>query len=57
MIIETLANEFFEVTKTNDINLAHVYFGQKMKKTKNGFIAVKKIKIELVRIEGTRQVA
>lgn len=54
MIIETTANQYFEVTETGDSNLSHVWYGQQVKRTKNGFIPVKKIRMELVRKLGTK---
>lgn len=54
MIIETTTNEFFAVTETGDDNLSHVWFGQQVKKTKDGFSPVKKIRQELVRKAGCK---
>lgn len=57
MIVETLANEFYNVTETNNANLAHVWFGIAVKKTKAGFVPKAKAKQILVRKEGCKVVA
>ena len=54
MIIETTTNEFFAVTETGDANLNHVWYGQRVKKTKDGYLPVKKIRQELVRKSGCK---
>jgi hypothetical protein len=54
MIVETLNNTYYSVTETGDPDLAHVWFGQKMKKSHQGFVPVKKIHQVLVRKEGCR---
>lgn len=54
MIIETSANEFYQVRETGNANLAHVWYGQKVKRSKGEFIPVVKLRTELVRKEATR---
>lgn len=57
MIIETSANEFYEVRDTGNADLAHVWYGQKVKRSGGAFVPVKKVRVELVRKEGSRIVA
>jgi hypothetical protein len=57
MIVETLANEFYSVTETNDVNLAHVWFGVPVKKTKDGYVPKAKARQILVRKQGCKVVA
>lgn len=54
MIIETSCNQFYQVRETNDANLAHVWYGQKVKRSKGEFVPVAKIRTELVRKAASR---
>ena len=54
MIIETSANQFYSVTETGNPDMAHVWYGQRVKRTKVGFAPVKTIRQELVRKAATR---
>ena len=56
-IIEDSANGFWAVWPTGDASLDHVWYGQKMLKTKIGFKPAKQARIVLVRKEATRIVA
>jgi len=38
MIIETSDNRFYRVVACADENMAHLYHGQELKKTKAGFV-------------------
>jgi hypothetical protein len=57
MIIETTANQFYDVQETGNADLSHVWYGQRVKKTAQGFAPVKQIRTELVRKAGSRQLA
>lgn len=48
MIIETNSNQLFQVRETGDANLAHVWFGLAVKKTKAGFVPKAKARDQLV---------
>jgi hypothetical protein len=54
MIIETTANEFYQVIETGNPDLAHVWFGQRVKRVAGEFVPVKKIRKELVRKLGSK---
>lgn len=58
MIIETSANQLYNVTESTNPNLAYVYLGQPVKRIKNGFTlttdAKKQNKVSLVRKLGCR---
>ena len=54
MIIETSANEFYQVRDTGNEALDHVWYGQKVKRIAGGFVPVKKIRLELVRKLGCK---
>ena len=41
MIVETTDNQLFRVTETNDVNLAHVFYGVAVKRSQGGFIEKK----------------
>ena len=56
-IIEDSANTLWAVWPTGDADLAHVWFGYRVKKTKAGFVPVAKARQVLVRREATRLVA
>jgi len=53
-IIEDSANTFWAVWPTGDANLDHVWYGQKMLKTKFGFKPAKQARIVLVRKDASR---
>lgn len=53
MIIRTSSNELYEVRPTNDANLDHVWYGQRVKLHGMKFVHVKKIRTELVRKAAT----
>lgn len=57
MIIETTGNQFFQVRETNDPDLAHVWYGIAVKRTKAGFVPKAKAREMLVRKDATRVVA
>ena len=54
MIIETTANQFYEVFDAAEPELSHVWKGQRVKRTAQGFVPVGKMRIELVRKLGSR---
>ena len=56
MIIETSANQFYEVFEAVEPELSHVWKGQRVKRTAQGFVPVKKLRTELVRKLGSRVV-
>lgn len=54
MIVETSANQFYSVSDANDANLAHVWYGQRVKRSGGAFVPVAKLRTELVRKAGCR---
>lgn len=57
MIVETSSNQLYLVIETNDPNLAHVWHGVRMKRSKGGaFVQAKDARRELVRKAGCRVV-
>lgn len=54
MIIETSANQLYSVKETGDANLAHVWYGQRVKRTAAGYVPVKKLRTEMVRKVASR---
>ena len=56
MIIETSSNHLYRVRETGDANLAHVWFGIPVKRTKAGFVPKAKARETLIRKEGSRVV-
>ena len=56
-IIEDSANQLWAVWPTNDADLAHVWYGFAVKKTRAGFVAKAKARTTLVRRECTKIVA
>ena len=57
MIIETSDNRLYRVRETGDADLAHVWFGTRVKKTSAGYVPVKNARNELVRKAACRVVA
>lgn len=57
MIIETTACMLYQVQETNNADLAHVWYGQRVKRTASGFEPVAKLRVELVRKAGSRVIA
>lgn len=56
MIIETSANQFFRVTETGDANLAHVWNGVQVKRSKGAWVDRAKARTVLVRKDSSRVV-
>lgn len=58
MIIETSDNRFYRVTETGDANLAHVWYGTRVRKDKKTgeWVRTGKWSVELVRKAATRVV-
>ena len=54
MIIETTCNHFYRVVETGDPDLAHVWIGVRVKKTKAGYVDIAKPRRMLVRKEGSK---
>lgn len=54
MIIETTANQFYRVTETGEPNLAHVWNGVQVKRSKGAWVDKAKARIELVRKAGCK---
>jgi len=57
MIIETSDNRLYRVRETGNTDLAHVWFGLRVKKTSAGYVPVKNARDELVRKAACRVVA
>lgn len=57
MIIETSANEFFDVTEHDDPALSHVWLGVPVKKSRGIWINKANAREQLVRKAGCRMVA
>lgn len=53
-IIETSAGQFYRVRETNDPDLAHVWYGVRVKRAKVGFVDSARLIEELVRKAGCR---
>lgn len=53
MIIETSANQFYQVRETNNPNLAHVWFGIEVKRAKGQWVPKAKARETLVRKEAS----
>jgi hypothetical protein len=53
-IIETTAGQFFRVAETGDPNLAHVWSGVQIKKTKAGYVDMAKGRPGLGRKAGAK---
>lgn len=53
-IIEDAANRFFRVRETGNPDLAHVWFGVEVKRTRAGFVDKKNARDGLVRKEAAR---
>jgi len=53
MIIETSANQFYQVRETNNPNLAHVWFGVEVKRAKGQWVPKAKAREMLVRKEAS----
>jgi hypothetical protein len=56
-IIETLAGETYRVTETGSADLAHVWHGIRVKRTKDGWAVRKNARTELVRKVGAQVLA
>ena len=54
MIIETSANQFYQVRETGDANLAHVWLGIEVKRVRGEFVPKAKARQTLVRKEASR---
>ena len=54
MIIETSDNRLYAVRETGDADLAHVWLGIEVKRTKAGFVPKAKARQELVRKAASR---
>lgn len=54
MIIETSCNNFYRVTETNDVNLAHVWYSVAVKRVKGAWVEKAKARRELVRKAATK---
>jgi hypothetical protein len=56
-IVEDSANTLWAVWPTGDANLAHVWFGYRVKKAKGSFVPVAKPRQTLVRRDTARVIA
>lgn len=56
MIIETSANELFQVRETGDTDLAHVWIGFPVKRVKGDYLPKAKARERLIRKAGARVV-
>lgn len=56
MIIETTDNRIYSVRETGNANLAHLWIGVEVKRSKAGFVPKARAREELVRKEGSRTI-